>query len=177
LQTGFTAGIESLLGVKQNPNLAVENILSDDAIESDLQDQSGDNDRLRDRYVRFFWEPVAEGKEPVMPGVLKDARRSGQRHVQAVEAAKSDPRILVRYAGNPPQVQIVPSGSAPGRPTTKFVDVGGKFIDVKDHTRRLKESDRRKRMREKKMREENTRVKSTIRSTAVDRTPPYLKEI
>lgn len=62
MQTGFVAGMETLLGVDANPSLTAASSLGTDTTEADRQDQSGDNDQLRDRYVRSFWEPVADGK-------------------------------------------------------------------------------------------------------------------
>ena len=85
-----------------------------------------------------------------MPGVLQRARQTAEKHIQAAEDAKSDPQILGRYKGNPPKVQILPSGNTLGRPMIEFVDVGGKFIDVKEHTARAKESVRRRTVRDKK---------------------------
>jgi hypothetical protein len=43
------------------------------------------------------------------------------------------------------------SGAAAGRPTIKFIDVGTKFLDPKDRLRRMKESERRARVRSKKV--------------------------
>ena len=43
------------------------------------------------------------------------------------------------------------SVAAAGRPTIKFIDVGTKFLDPKDHLRRMKESERRARVRSKKV--------------------------
>lgn len=85
-----------------------------------------------------------------MPGVLQHARQTAEKHVQAAEDAKSDPKILGQHKGNPPKVQLLPSGSTPGRPMIQFVDVGGKFINVKEHTVREKERARRRTVKEKK---------------------------
>jgi hypothetical protein len=91
-------------------------------------------------------------QEPVMPGVLQHARQTAENHVRAAEDAKSDPKILGRHKGNPPKNQLLPSGRARGRPMIKFVDVGGKFINLKEHTARVKESARRKTVRDKRVR-------------------------
>jgi len=85
-----------------------------------------------------------------MPGVLQHARKTAEKHAQAAEDAKSDSKILGRHKDNPPKVQILPSGNTPGRPMIEFVDVGGKFIDVKGHTARAKESVRRRTVRDKR---------------------------
>ena len=85
-----------------------------------------------------------------MPAVLQHARRTAEKHTQAVEDAKSDPIILGEHKGNPRKAQLLPSGSTPGRPMIQFVDVGGKFIDLKEHAARLKESVRRRSIKDKK---------------------------
>ncbi|KAF9643950.1 hypothetical protein BDM02DRAFT_3122702 [Thelephora ganbajun] len=150
LQTGFSAGMESLLGVHDTPSLSAAQELGVDAVEADLQDQDDLRGQLRDRYVRNFWEPVVEGVDPVVPGVLEHARQTAAKHVQAAEDAKSDPKILGRDNDNPPKVQLLPSGNTPGRPMIEFVDVGGKFINVKEHTIRARERARRRAVKDKK---------------------------
>ena len=91
-------------------------------------------------------------QDPVMPGVLQHARQAAGKHAQAAEDAKSDLKILGRHRDNPPKVQLLPSGNTPGRPMIEFVDVGGKFVDVKEHTAREKERVRRRTVKEKKVR-------------------------
>jgi len=142
--------MESILGVHNTPTLSAAQDLGVDAVEADLQDQDDVRGQLRDRYVRSFWEPVPEGAEPLMPGVLQHARQTAERHVRAAEDAKSDPKILGKHEGSPQKVQLLPSGKASGRPMIEFVDVGGKFIDVKEHTARAKESARRRSVKDKK---------------------------
>jgi len=85
-----------------------------------------------------------------MPGILQHARQTAEKHVQAAEHAKSDPKILGQHRDNPLKVQLLSSGNTPGRPMIEFVDVGGKFINVKEHTARAKESVRRRTIRDKK---------------------------
>lgn len=104
-----------------------------------------------------------------MPGILEGARQSGLNHIQNLERAKSHPKILRPHMHNPPKVQNVPSGAAPGRPTTQFVDVGGKFIDLKEHAKRTKESERRSRVKQKK-------AAPNVKQHA-DKRPIYLQEI
>lgn len=104
-----------------------------------------------------------------MPSILEDARQSGLNHIQNLERAKSHPKILRPHKQNPPKVQNVPSGAAPGRPTTTFIDVGGKFIDLKEHAKRTKESERRSRVKQKK-------AAPNVQQHA-DKRPVYLQEI
>lgn len=154
------------MGVHNSPSFSAAQDLGADAVEADRQDQDDTRGQLRDRYVRAFWEPVPEGavsrdlffgpnpklttaQDPVMPGVLQHARQTAEKHVQAAEDAKSDPTILGQHHGNPPKIQLLSSGNTPGRPTIEFVDVGGKFINVKEHTARAKESARRRSVKDK----------------------------
>lgn len=150
LQTGFSAGMETVLGVRDSISLSAAEEMGVDALEADLQDQDNLRGQLRDRYIRTFWEPVAEGVDPVMPDVLRHARETAEKHAQAAEDAKSDPKILGKHKGNPRKAQLLPSGNTPGRPMIEFVDVGGKFINVKEHTARARESARRKAVKDKK---------------------------
>ena len=53
--------MESILGVHNTLSPSASQDLSEDAILADQQDQDDLRGRLRDRYVRTFWEPVAEG--------------------------------------------------------------------------------------------------------------------
>lgn len=150
LQTEFCSGMESILGVHNTLSPSASQDLGVDAVLADQQDQDDLRGRLRDRYVRTFWEPVAEGADPVIPGALQHARQTAERHAQAAEDAKFDPKIIGRHEDNPSKVQMLPSGNTPGRPMIEFVDVGGKFVDVKEHTARARESARRRAVKDKK---------------------------
>lgn len=92
-----------------------------------------------------------------MPDVLQHARQAAERHTRTAEDAKSNPEILGQHEGNPPKTQLLPSGNTPGRPMIEFVDVGGKFVNIKEHMARAKESARRKAVRDKKKLNSNVR--------------------
>lgn len=77
LQTGFTKGMERLLGVtetakrtEQDAEELLESVHTGrndshdryDVEEADLQDEVEGNNRARQRYQRLFWESVAEGE-------------------------------------------------------------------------------------------------------------------
>ena len=85
-----------------------------------------------------------------MPSILQHARQTAEKHVQAAEDAKFDPKIIGQHKDSPPKVRLLPSGNTPGRPMIKFVDVGGKFVNVKEHTARARESARRRSVKDKK---------------------------
>ena len=53
--------MELALGVHNTPALSAAEELGVDTVEADRQDQDGVKGQLRDRYIRTFWEPVAEG--------------------------------------------------------------------------------------------------------------------
>ena len=65
--------MESTLGVHDTPSLSAAQELGVDAVEADQQDQDDLRGKLRDRYVRTFWEPVVEG-------VVSDGLSLSQTH-------------------------------------------------------------------------------------------------
>lgn len=79
-----------------------------------------------------------------MLDILEKARREAGEAKAAHAASKSSPFMLGRSPepGRPKVVYNV-SGAAAGRPVIKFVDVGGKFVDPKDRTERIKNAERR----------------------------------
>ncbi|KAH0837941.1 eukaryotic mitochondrial regulator protein-domain-containing protein [Lanmaoa asiatica] len=137
LQTGFTKGMERLLGVteaakhtEQDANDLSENDRYD-VEEADLQDEVEGNNRARQRYQRLFWESVAEGEEPVMPNVL------AAQHGGALARTK--------FKGKTTLIE-----RAPGRPAIMFVDVGNAFVDEREKERREREGARRSTLKTRK---------------------------
>jgi hypothetical protein len=126
--------MESILGVHDTPSLSAAQELGVDAVEADRQDQDDlrgtTQGPLRSVFLgtcrrrsckRRSTFPAQTrssrtSQDPVMPGVLQHARQTAEKHVQAAEDAKSDPKILGRHKDNPPKVQLLPSGNTPGRP-------------------------------------------------------------
>ncbi len=91
-------------------------------------------------------------QEPVLPNALKRAREDAIRHGRSEESSKSVDATLDRPDHNRKGAEVTSTcGTAAGRPATKFIDVGTKFLDPKDHLRRVKESERRARVRSKKV--------------------------
>jgi hypothetical protein len=88
-------------------------------------------------------------QEPVLPTALRRAREDAKRHGRAEEPAKSDDVTPGLTSDGGVEVANT-SGTSTGRLTIKFVDVGAKFMDSKDHMRRMKESQRRAKVRSKK---------------------------
>lgn len=136
-----------------------------DAMAADLQADEG-NDEARDRYQRSFWEPVPEGEvrlsfmrfpyrllnlsqEAIVQNAIEMAKEDAiSARVQA-KRAKQDSILLTGRSslGNsdqPAPRRLKVESDKQGRPPIEFIDVGGKFINVADRTRRLHESDRRK---------------------------------
>lgn len=130
-------------------------------VEADALDQAEGDNQARTRYQRMFWEPVVEGQvrdshaslytccqsslhqEPVLPTALTKAREDAKRHGRSEESVKSD-NVTHGLGGI-----ANPSGTGTGRLTIKFVDVCTKFVDTKDRMRRMKESQRRAKIRSK----------------------------
>ncbi|TFY83511.1 hypothetical protein EWM64_g495 [Hericium alpestre] len=152
IQTGFREGMERILGVKieaAHQKSHEDWVLSRmNVVEADVLDQAEGNDPARARYRRMFWEPVVEGDEPMMLGALEQAQKGYEAHLARDEAAKSGDLMLGHHHDSAQSREVV--SETPGRPTLKFVDVGGKFVDPKDRQRRMKESERRARVRAKK---------------------------
>lgn len=136
-------------------------------VEADALDQAEGDNQARTRYQRMFWEPVVEGQvrdsqcflfyllsiislyqEPVLPTALRRAREDAKRHGRTEESARSDDVALGLPHDGGMEVANT-SGTDTGRLTIKFIDVGTKFMDPKDHTRRMKESQRRAKIRSK----------------------------
>ncbi|KAI9444908.1 eukaryotic mitochondrial regulator protein-domain-containing protein [Lactarius indigo] len=156
LEENWVKGMERHLGVMYD---ASKHKTHEDWVESRIQtveadalDQAEGDNKARTRYQRMFWEPVVEGTDPVLPNALKKAREDAIRHGRSEEPSKSVHATLGQSDHNRKGVEVTStSGTAAGRPTTKFIDVGTKFLDPKDHLRRMKESERRARIRSKKV--------------------------
>lgn len=148
LQTGFQFGMERMLGVNQSQQQIYDSVGHPSM--ADVQDQDEGLDRARDRYQRQFWEPVVEGEEPVVPKALEQAKKDAAKKRRATFEAKSDPLLLTdqpnarKVQARSRKVVYASSDADPSRPTIRFEDVGGKFLDVADRVRRMKNSDRRK---------------------------------
>ncbi|TFY71175.1 hypothetical protein EVG20_g1822 [Dentipellis fragilis] len=156
IQTGFREGMETILGVKRDEEVYASRQdwmdTRKDVDAADALDQVESNDPARNRYRRMFWEPVVEGEEPILPFAIDKARQTAETHKTQDEAAKSDDALLGHHSSQKERdARVTISDGVSGRPTIKFVDVGGKFIDPKDRQRRIKESERRKQQRAKRL--------------------------
>lgn len=103
-------------------------------------------------------------KEPILPGALEQAKLRGKQYVQEAEDAKSARKLMPRFRNTPTiktprnKVQII---SKKGRPQLKFVDVGGKFLEVDERLRRIADAERRaKRAAEKAAEKKAARTRS-----------------
>ncbi|KAG6380794.1 eukaryotic mitochondrial regulator protein-domain-containing protein [Boletus reticuloceps] len=135
VQTGFTKGMERLLGVaeaakrkEQDTNELLEDGLTG---KSDRPDSDEGNNRTRQRYQRLFWESVAEGEELVMPNVL-----AAQRGAASARTKFKGKTTLVERAQ--------------GRPAIMFTDVGNAFVDEREKERRESEGARRSTLKARK---------------------------
>jgi hypothetical protein len=82
-----------------------------------------------------------------MPVVLDNHQMALDARHKGYHDAKSDLLFMPRYGNNPPKVNLV---QREGRPPVKFIDVGGKFVDVKDRVKRIKQAERRRRKKDEK---------------------------
>ncbi|KNZ76372.1 37S ribosomal protein S35, mitochondrial [Termitomyces sp. J132] len=168
LQTGFRKGMEMILDV---PQQTVEShARRSDAQEADMLEQDENRDAARQRYQQLYWESVPEdGREPIVPASLEHAKATAKRYVKMQEAYKSNPRLMPRVKDTTTQtpkekVQIVVK---PGRPSMKFVDVGGHFIEVHKRVKRIAESKRR--AKEVKLRPARKEARETRRQAKEER--------
>ncbi|KAF8079092.1 eukaryotic mitochondrial regulator protein-domain-containing protein [Lyophyllum atratum] len=160
LQTGFLAGMEKVLGVDSS-DVQLSADLRKDAHEADVLEQEERRDAARQRYQQLYWESVPEdGREPIVPASLEHARSAAKRYAKAEEAFKSNPKFMPRIKDNTTQtpkekVQVV---TKTGRPSTKFVDVGGHFIEVDERLRRIAESERRAKIKARRAEESKAAI-------------------
>ena len=101
----------------------------------------------------FFLYPFVNRfshQEPVLPTVLKRAREDAKRHGRTEEPVRSGDIPLDLPHDGVMEVMSM-DGVATGRSTIKFVDIGTKFMNSKEHMRRMKESQRRAKIRSKKV--------------------------
>ncbi|EMD42290.1 hypothetical protein CERSUDRAFT_121039 [Gelatoporia subvermispora B] len=152
VQTGFQLGMEEILGINQDKERIRDVVfkrgqaeLGEDATGADL-DADG-VDRARDRYQRLFWEPVVEGKEPVAPVVIEEARA-------AAKVAKREEKVAKVAQVLPPRDPTAQTQVVVQRPqrsfAVKFVDVRGKFVIPDEILHRRKEAQRRKEVKRRK---------------------------
>ncbi|KAF5384920.1 hypothetical protein D9615_001121 [Tricholomella constricta] len=147
--------MEHILGVDSSDvQLSAE--LRKDAHEADQLEQEENRDAARQRYQQLYWESVPEdGREPIVPASLEHAKSTAKRYAKAEEAYKSNPRLMPRVKDSitrtpKEKVQVV---TKDGRPSMKFVDVGGHFIEVDERLRRIAESERRAKINARKVEE------------------------
>ncbi|KAJ7684000.1 eukaryotic mitochondrial regulator protein-domain-containing protein, partial [Mycena rosella] len=143
LQTGFLWGMEMLLDVKHR--LGEDEFERADVHAADMLEQDENRDAARQRFQRQFWEMIpddgkARPRAPILPVALQHAKRVAERHAQAAEDHKSNPRLMPRFKDSrtikSPRAKVQ-TVERSGRPPVHFVDVGGKFIDVQERLRRL----------------------------------------
>ena len=77
------------------------------------------------------------------------ARDDAMRHGRSEKTSKSVDEIFDQLDQDQQGAEV--TSIAAGRPAIKFVDVGTKFLDPKDHLHRMKESERRANVRSKKV--------------------------
>ena len=87
-------------------------------------------------------------QEPVLPSVLKRAREDAKRYGRTDDVKSGDITFDLPQDG---ATEVTSTDGTTGRPAIKFIDVGTKFMDPKEYVRRMKESQRRAKVRSKKV--------------------------
>ncbi|KAF8204408.1 eukaryotic mitochondrial regulator protein-domain-containing protein [Mycena galopus ATCC 62051] len=145
LQTGFLWGMEMLLGVKPSPRVDTDERA--DTHTADMLEQDENRDAARQRFQRQYWESIPDdGKEPLLPASLENAKKSAERSAQAAHDGKSHVTLMPRFKDTDtiksPR-QKVQTIVREGRLPIKFVDVGGKFLNAEDRRKRIAVAERR----------------------------------
>ncbi|KAJ6520344.1 eukaryotic mitochondrial regulator protein-domain-containing protein [Mycena sanguinolenta] len=145
LQSGFLWGMERLLGV-QSSNVDVDSRADTHIV--DMLEQDENRDAARQRFQRQYWESIDDdGREPLLPGSLENAKGRAERSAQAVQDYKSTAKLMPRFKDTDtiksPR-QKVQTIVREGRLPVHFVDVGGKFLNAEERLRRIADSERRR---------------------------------
>lgn len=130
-----------------------------DLQKADILEQEENRDASASHYERLYWESVQEdGREPLMPSILQTEKQKAEMRKLNAEV-KASKQFLVRkpqteFIRRPKPATFV-SGRPRGRkgPITKFLDVGGQFMDLDDRIKALGVSRRRAAKREQKKEE------------------------
>lgn len=158
--------MEKILGTKT----FAESVVSDiryDAREADSLEEEENRDAARQRYQRLYWESTPEDgrvccilyhpssnaqpndppQEPIVPASLEHAKKLAKKITKQAERHKSDPEYMPiihndkLFVKTKKEVISQRDGSAP----IKFLDVGGKFINIDDRIRRVAGAERKAR--------------------------------
>ncbi|KAF8203788.1 eukaryotic mitochondrial regulator protein-domain-containing protein [Pholiota molesta] len=120
-----------------------------DVQKADMLEQEEQRDMSVSHYERLYWESVQEdGREPLLPSILQTEKQKAELRKLNAEI-KASKQFLVRKPQTAfirrPQKAVFVVGKPRGRkgPTTKFVDVGGQFMDLSDRIKSLGISKRR----------------------------------
>jgi len=154
LQSGFLVGMEKILGVESFTHPQSHARTRHDTHEADTLEQEEQRDAARQRYQRLYWESVPEdGREPIVPASLEHAKETAKEFSKADEDYKSNRKLMPRIRDTETiktpksKIQVI---MKPGRPTIKFIDVGGKFIKVEERLQRITQAERRAKIRDRK---------------------------
>lgn len=84
---------------------------------------------------------------------LERAKAAAKRFTRVAEKEKSNQKLMPHLKDTDiiktPESKVQVS-EAPGRPTIKFVDVGGRFIDVEERLRKIAQAERRAKLAARK---------------------------
>ncbi|KAF7337691.1 hypothetical protein MSAN_02242600 [Mycena sanguinolenta] len=147
LQTGFLWGMERLLGVQSSRAFDADVDSRADTHMADMLEQDENRDAARQRFQRQYWESIDDdGREPLLPASLENAKRRAERSAQAAHDYKSTATLMPRFKDTDtiksPR-QKVQTIVREGRLPIHFVDVGGKFLNVEERLKRMAGGERR----------------------------------
>ncbi|PPR06602.1 hypothetical protein CVT24_001787 [Panaeolus cyanescens] len=124
-----------------------------DVQKADMLEQEERRDAARYRYERLYWESTPEdGREPVLPTVLQHVKQQAELK-KLQEQANINKKLMphvpqTAFIRRPRHAEFVVKRNT--GPTTKFLDVGARFMDVDERKRRDAIADRKSRIRDKR---------------------------
>ncbi|GJJ11308.1 hypothetical protein Clacol_005540 [Clathrus columnatus] len=164
VQTGFQVGMESLLGVStrgQEVSVAEElnSPLRDPVKEADetaaitAADMEAKGGR-KHSLSRTYFEPVNEGEEPIVSKLITEAQNKAREKANSTLITRTSSSDLTEHVVQPD----------PNRPAFRFIDVGLKWFDPVDASKRQKESERRKGVKARRKTKEKRKIKEPVTS-------------
>ncbi|KAF5385211.1 hypothetical protein D9615_001119 [Tricholomella constricta] len=113
--------------------------------------------RTAGRVLCDIWESfrqlTAASSGTYRSSISRTRQTAAKRYAKTEEAYKSNPRLMPRVKDSTTPKEKVQFVTKDGRPSMKFVDVGGHFIEVYERLRRIAESERKAKINARKAEE------------------------
>jgi len=145
--------MEVLLQADKSATSDVVNPGRFDVHKADMLEQEENRDDTPHRYERLYWESMSEGAdEPILPNILQHVKKRAELKKEAEERKKKE-----RFIRDIPAHQFITRPKSrilmkyrKSKPSTRFVDIGAEFVNIRDLSKRLIAAARKSRIRIKK---------------------------